>query len=43
MSAFAIGVVLGWLTAAAVLVLRNCWPTPGKQEPRDSDSEESGW
>jgi len=40
-----IGIALGWLTAAiAVATWLHCWPAPGERdEPRDADTEESGW
>jgi len=42
MIAFIIGLTLGWLTAAVVIALRDCWPAPG-EEPLDADTEESAW
>ena len=30
MTAFAIGIITGWLTALAAVAWVDCWPTPGE-------------
>lgn len=44
MTAFAIGIITGWLTALVAVAWIDCWPAPAERdEPRDADDEESGW
>lgn len=43
MTTLAIGIIVGWLTALAVVAIVDSWPAPGERDARDADTEESGW